>query len=86
VTRQQDCLVCLKLEALCVGDYYLFMSVTEIIQEIPRLSLAERRMLAAKIVELEPDREVLEMCDRLTDESLQILDKMEGDDAHRLQG
>ncbi|MCE0521670.1 MAG: hypothetical protein LV480_02025 [Methylacidiphilales bacterium] len=54
------------------------MSVAEIIQEIPRLSLAERRMLVAKIVELEPDRETLDTCDRLADEALQVLDRMDG--------
>ncbi len=30
------------------------MSFTAIIEEIPKLSLAERRVLVAKIVELEP--------------------------------
>ncbi len=57
------------------------MSVTEIIQEIPRLSLAERRLLAAKIVELEPERETLEMCDHLAGEAMQVLDRMEDEDA-----
>jgi hypothetical protein len=62
------------------------MSVVEIIQEIPRLSLAERRMLAAKIVELEPDRETLDLCDHLADEAMQVLDRMEEDDARRSKG
>jgi hypothetical protein len=31
------------------------MSFAQIIDEIPKLSLVERRMLVAKIVELEPD-------------------------------
>lgn len=62
------------------------MSVAEIMQEIPHLSLPERRMLTNKLLELEPERETLEMCDQLADESLQILDRMEEDDAHRIQG
>jgi hypothetical protein len=62
------------------------MSVAEIIQEIPRLSLAERRMLANKLQELEPDRETIDMCDHLADEALQILDGMEQDDARRTKG
>ena len=62
------------------------MSVTEIMQEIPRLSLPERRMLTNKLLELEPGRETLEMCDQLADEALQILDRMEEDDARRTQG
>ena len=55
------------------------MSVAEIMREIPRLSLPERRMLTHKLLELEPGRETLETCDHLTDEALQILDRMEED-------
>ena len=62
------------------------MSVTEIMQEIPRLSLPERRMLTNKLLELEPERETLEMCDQLTGEALQLLDQMEEDDARGAQG
>ncbi len=43
-------------------------------------------MLAAKIVELEPDRETLDLCDHLADEALQVLDRMEEDDARRSKG
>jgi hypothetical protein len=62
------------------------MSVSEIMQEIPRLSLPERRMLTDKLLELEPGREVLELCDHLADEALQVLDRMEEGDARRVQG
>jgi hypothetical protein len=62
------------------------MSVAEILQEIPRLSLPERRMLANRLLELEPDREILEMCNILADESLQVLDRMEEADGRRTQG
>jgi hypothetical protein len=62
------------------------MSVAEIIQEIPRLSLPERRMLANKLLELEPGREALDLCDQLTGEALQTLDRMEEDDGRRIQG
>ena len=62
------------------------MSVAEIMQEIPRLSLAERRMLAIKLLELEPGREAMDMCDHLADEALQVLDRMEEDDARREKG
>jgi len=57
--------------------------VDEILQELPKLSLPERRMLATKLLELEPGRETLETCDQLADESLQILDCMEESDASR---
>lgn len=59
------------------------MSVAEIIREIPKLSLAERRLLAAKIVELEPERETLDISDHLADEAMQVLDRMEEEDAQR---
>jgi hypothetical protein len=62
------------------------MSVAEIMREIPRLSLPERRMLASKLLELEPERETLQQCDQLSDEALQVLDRMEEDDARRSQG
>lgn len=62
------------------------MSVAEIMQEIPRLSLSERRMLTNKLLELEPEREVMDMCDQLTDEALQVLDRMEDDDARSSKG
>ena len=60
--------------------------MAEIMQELPRLSLPERRMLTNKLLELEPGRETLEMCDQLADEALQILDRMEEDDARRTEG
>ena len=60
------------------------MSVAEIMQEIPRLSLAERRMLTNKLLELEPERGAIEACDHLADEALQILDQMEDEDARRV--
>ena len=62
------------------------MSVAEIIQEIPRLSLPERRLLAIKLTELEPGRDILEACDQLADQALQVLDRMEEEDGRRLQG
>jgi len=62
------------------------MSVAEIMQEIPRLSLPDRRMLTNKLLELEPGREVLEQCDQLADEALQMLDQREENDARRAQG
>lgn len=62
------------------------MSLTEIIQEIPRLSLPERRILTNKLLELEPGREDIEMCNEVADQALQILDRMEDEDVRRKQG
>ena len=55
------------------------MSLNEIIEELPRLSLHERRSLVRKLIDLEPGREDLEKCDRLADEAMQMLDQMEVD-------
>jgi hypothetical protein len=62
------------------------MSLNEIMQEIPRLSLPERRMLTNKLLELEPGREDIEMCNDVADQALQILDRMEEEDSCRKQG
>jgi hypothetical protein len=59
------------------------MSMTEIINELPRLTLAERRALCTRIQELEPEQDALDMCDALSLEAVQMLDKMEEDDARR---
>jgi hypothetical protein len=60
---------------------YGAMSMTEIINELPRLTLAERRALCTRIQELEPEQDALEMCDALSLEAVQILDKTEANDA-----
>ncbi len=62
------------------------MSLGEIMQELPRLSLAERRMLTNKLLELEPDRAAIEMCEQLADEAMQVLDRLEDEDARRAKG
>jgi hypothetical protein len=62
------------------------MSIAQILDELPRLTLAERRELSTRIQELEPEHEALDLCDALALESVQILDRMEEDDARRMQG
>jgi len=37
-------------------------------------------------MKLMPDGETLDICDHLADEAMQILDRMEEDDAHRAKG
>jgi predicted RNase H-like HicB family nuclease len=44
------------------------MSASEIIAELPKLSLAERRRLAGAIFELEAEAQLLQDCDRRADE------------------
>jgi hypothetical protein len=59
------------------------MSFNQIIEELPKLSLEERRQLTRQLIELEPDRECLETCDRLSDEAMQVLDRTEEEDVRR---
>ncbi len=59
------------------------MSLSEIIEELPRLSLRERRALVRTLIDLEPGQEDLKTCDHLADEAIQMLDRMEEEDAAR---
>ena len=53
------------------------MSTAEIIAELPKLTLEDRRRLAGAIFDLEPEADLLRECDRLADERFSILDAME---------
>ena len=55
------------------------MSAAEIIAELPRMSVRERREIARRLLELEADAGALRMADEIADQAFQILDKMEGD-------
>ncbi len=57
------------------------MSATEIMTELPKLSVAERRDLARRLFELDPAREELEACAQAADPAFQQLDAREEDDA-----
>jgi hypothetical protein len=56
------------------------MSRVEILEELPRLSLSERRALSRKLIELEPEREDNEICDAMAREGFAMLDQMETED------
>jgi hypothetical protein len=53
------------------------MSATEILEELPRLSRAERRAIASRVFELEEDREELQWAEEAADLAFQELDKLE---------
>jgi hypothetical protein len=53
------------------------MSTAEIMAELPRMSVAERREIARRLVELEADAEALKTADQAADEGFQILDQIE---------
>ena len=53
------------------------MSFIEILDEIPKLSLGERRELFLQVLSLEPEEEDLSICDHVAFEGFSILDEME---------
>ena len=57
------------------------MSAAEIIAELSRMSVRERREIAQRLLELEADAEALRMADEVADQGFQILDQMEDDGA-----
>ena len=59
------------------------MSMTEIIEELPRLSHHQRRELCQKIIELEAEHEDIAHCDEAARQGFAMLDQMESPDAAR---
>lgn len=55
------------------------MSAAEIMAELPRMSVSERRDIARRLLELEADAEALRIADETADQAFQLLDKMEDD-------
>lgn len=54
------------------------MSTAEMIAELPKLSVAERRRLAGAIFDLEAEADLLRDCDERAAERFAALDAMEG--------
>jgi hypothetical protein len=59
------------------------MSTTQILTELPRLSHAERREIARRLIELEEDAQVLTNCDCRDDANFRLLDALEAEDDAR---
>jgi hypothetical protein len=59
------------------------MSTAEILAEIPKLSSEDRRRLLDRILEIEDEAASLEAMRRIADETFQMLDAMEAEDAAR---
>jgi hypothetical protein len=55
------------------------MSAAEIMAELPRMTVRERREIARRLLELEVDADALRTADETADQAFQLLDKMEGD-------
>ena len=59
------------------------MSATEIINELPRLTEAERRAVREKLSELATQNEDIQVCNQAALEGALMLDRMENEDARR---
>ncbi len=62
------------------------MSATEIIQELPKLTEAERRAVRQVLSELAAGNEDIQACHQAALEGALMLDRMEEEDARRPQG
>ena len=61
------------------------MSAAEIINELPKLTEAERRAVREKLSELAGQNEDIELCNQAALEGAVMLDRMEEEDARRKQ-
>jgi len=59
------------------------MSATEIVTELPRLALGERRAVQRKPVELAAEDEDIALCNQAAVEGAMMLDRKEEEDARR---
>ncbi len=57
------------------------MNTAEILAEIPNLSPEDRRRLLHRILEMEAEAASVEAARRIADETYQMLDSMEAEDA-----
>lgn len=57
------------------------MSTADILAEIPKLSRKDRRRLLDRILEFEDEAASVEAARRMADETFQMLDAMEAEDA-----
>jgi hypothetical protein len=64
----------------------LYVSANEIIQELPKLSPAERRTVRRVLSELAANEEDVQLCNQVAIEAAMMFDRMEEEDARRNQG
>ena len=55
------------------------MSVAEIIEELPKLTVADRRAVRRRLMDLADANEDVALCDAMALEGAQMLDQMEAD-------
>lgn len=68
------------------GVSLLRVSATEIIQELPKLSPAERRTVRRVLSDLAAKDEEVQLCNQAATEAAMLFDRMEEEDARRQQG
>jgi hypothetical protein len=56
------------------------MSATEILEELPKLTEAERRAVRQRLLELAAENEDVRLCDETATEGARLLDAMEEED------
>jgi len=61
------------------------MSMTEILEELPKLTHQQRRELCQHIIALEAEQSDLALCDQNAAEGFSQLDQMEAEDAGHAQ-
>ncbi len=59
------------------------MSTAEILNELPKLTEADRRAVRQRLLELAEENEAVALCDQAALEGAMMLDRMEDDDARR---
>lgn len=59
--------------------------MTEILEELPRLSPTERRELSRRLIALEPEHEDLASCDTAARAGFAMIEEMEAEDSVRAQ-
>ena len=62
------------------------VSATEIIQELPKLSPAERRTVRRVLSDLAAKDEDVQLCNQVATEAAMMFDRMEEEAARRQQG
>jgi hypothetical protein len=56
------------------------MSLSEIIDELPRLSHQERRELCRRVIDLESEHDDMVLCDHIAREGFAMLERMEAEE------
>lgn len=62
------------------------MSATEILNELPKLTEAERRAVRQRLLELAAENDDVRACDQAATEGARLLDAMEQEDGRTQKG